>query len=60
MLKKVLNPNLGWLTPSGTFWGGGGGSKITPPYMKLVRIMLETWNFVRKYPCISSFRKCTF
>ena len=42
MLKKVLNPNLGWLTPSGTFWGGGGGSKITPHYMKLVRIMLET------------------
>ena len=35
------------------FWGKGrgGGAKITPtpPYLKLIRIMLKTWNLVRKY-----------
>ena len=45
-----INPNLGRLF-RGSFWGGGGvgvGSKITP-YLKLVRIMLGTWNLVDKY-----------
>ena len=36
-------------------WGGGGGGKNTPPppsRLKLIRIMLETWNLVRKYTYI--------
>ena len=47
------------------FAGGGGGEgagvrgKITP-CLKLFRIMLETWNLVRKYTHIISFRKYTF
>ena len=42
----------------GSFWGGEEG-KITP-CLKLVRIMLETWNLLRKYTHIFSFRKYTF
>ena len=38
-------------------WRGGG--KITP-FLKLIRIMLETWNLARKYTRIFSFRKYTF
>ena len=34
--------------------------KITPSSLKLVRIMLETWNLVRKYKHICSFIKYTF
>ena len=30
------------------------------PCLKLVRIMLETWNLVRKYTRIFGFRKYTF
>ena len=42
-----------------------GGGKITPPppihpRLKLVRIILETWNLVRKFTPICSFRKYTF
>ena len=36
-----------------------GGCKITP-CLKLVRIMLETWNLGRKCTHICSFRKYTF
>ena len=65
----ILYPNLGGLF-RGSFWGGGGGSKIgggwgvekfapPPPRLKLVRIMLETANLARKYKSICSFRKYT-
>ena len=37
-----------------------GESKVTPSCLKIVRIMLETWNLVRKYTHICSFRKYTF
>ena len=37
-----------------------GGSKIIPHCLKLVRIMLETSNLVRKYTHICRFRKYTF
>ena len=44
----TVNPNLGGLF-KGLFRGVvGGGGKITP-YLKLVIIMLETWNLVHKY-----------
>ena len=39
---------------------GGGGDKITPPCLKLIRIMLETSNLQRKYTPNCSFRKYTF
>ena len=39
--------------------GGDGGGKITL-CLKLIRIMLETWNLVHKYTGIRSFRKYTF
>ena len=44
-----FNPNLGRLF-KGPFWSGGegGGGKITP-CLKLIRVMLESWNLVRKY-----------
>ena len=32
----------------------------TPPFLKLVTIMLEAWNLVRKYTHMFSFRKYTF
>ena len=57
-VKWCLNPNLGGLF-RGSFWGGGGGRGITL-CLKLVRMMLETWNFVRKFAHICSFRKYTF
>ena len=61
-----LNSNLGGLF-RGSFWGvyvcvgvgGEGGLKLSP-CLKLVRIMLETWNLVREYKHIYSFRKYTF
>ena len=37
----------------------GGGGKITLPVLKLVRILLETWNLARKYARICRFRKYT-
>ena len=40
-------------------WGGDVGVKL-PPCLKLVRIVLETWNLVRKFTHICSFRKYTF
>ena len=54
--KEGFNPNLGEI-----FWGSFWvwGSKITP-CLKLVRIMLETWNMARRYTDVSSFRKYTF
>ena len=61
-IKKVnkINPNLGGLFRGLVcFEVGGGGCKITP-YLKLVRIMLETSNLACKYTDICSFRKYTF
>ena len=42
----------------GSFWGGWG-RKITP-CLKLVRIMLETWNLIRKFTRTCTFRNYTF
>ena len=42
------------------FGMGVGWDKITSPCLKLVRVMLETWNLVRMYTHKCSFRKCTF
>ena len=36
------------------------GGKITPACLKLIRIMWEAWNLVRKYTDTCSFRKRTF
>ena len=55
---KMFNPNLVRVF-GGSFWGGGGGGKITP-CLKPVRIMLETSYLPRKYTPICSFRKYTF
>ena len=54
---NIINPNLGGLF-RGLFWEGGGVK--LPPYLKLVRITLETSNLARKYTPICSFRKYTF
>ena len=44
----IFNSNLGGFLRV-SFWGAQGeGLKVTP-CLKLVRIMLETWNLVRKY-----------
>ena len=40
--------------------GGGGGGKNNPPFLKLVRIMLETSNLAHKYTHTFRFRKYTF
>ena len=40
-------------------WGMGVLPPLPHPCLKLVRIMLETWNLVRKYIHICSFRKYT-
>ena len=40
-------------------WGGGGDGKITP-CLKRVRILLETWNLVRKYTYIYILRNIPF
>ena len=37
----------------------GGGGKITRPVLKLVRILLETWNLAHKYARICRLRKYT-
>ena len=51
-----LDPNLvGFFR--GLFWGGW---EDYPLFVKVVRIILETWNLVRKYAQICSFRKFTF
>ena len=42
---NVFNPNLGGLF-RGSFWGVG---VKTTPCLKIVRVMLETWNLVWKY-----------
>ena len=49
-----FNPTLGGLFRGCSFWGEGGGG------LEFVRIMLETWNLVRKYTPICSFRKYNF
>ena len=55
-VKWCLNSNLGGLF-RGSFWDGtGAGGKITP-CLKLVKIMLETWNFVLKFVHICSLAK---
>ena len=50
---------VGFLLVRFDVYRGGRGGKITP-CLKLVRIMLETSNLVRKYTRICSFRKYTF
>ena len=55
-LWQDLNPNMGGLF-RGLFRGGDGWIS---PCLKLVRIMLETWNLVHKYTHIYSFRKKIF
>ena len=55
-LWQDLNTNMGGLF-RGLFQGGDGWIS---PCVKLVRIMLETWNLVHKYTHIYSFRKKTF
>ena len=59
--KKYIKPNLCWPF-RGLFLGEG--SKIMPqptptPCLKIVRIMLKTWNFLCKYTHVCSFRKYT-
>ena len=53
-----LNPNLGGLF-RGLFWGGRG-IKLPSPYLKIIRIKLETWNLVCKHTHVFNFRKYTF
>ena len=55
-LWQDLNTNMGGLF-RGLFQGGDGWIS---PCVKLVRIMLETWNLVHKYTHIYSFRKKNF
>ena len=50
---------IGWRWHGVQFEVGGRWGKMTP-FLKLVRIIIETWNFVRKYTHIFSFRKYTF
>ena len=57
-VSNTIKSNLGGLF-RGPVWGGGGAITL-PSCLKLVRIMLETWNLVRKYTNICSFRKYTF
>ena len=52
---SAFNSNLGGVH----FEVGEGGLKL-PLGLKLVRIMLETWNLAGKYTHICSFRKYTF
>ena len=52
--RPFVNPNLGGLFRG---WFCSGGVKLP---LKLVRITLGTWNLVRKYTHIYSFRKYTF
>ena len=40
--------------------GRGGTTPPPPPRLKVVRIMLESWNLARNYTAICSFRKYTF
>ena len=62
-VRVIINGTTGTLT---LIWVGSlgvhvkvGGSKITP-CLKLVRIMLEIRNLVRKYAQTFNFRKNTF
>ena len=62
LFEKVVNSLiLIWVGFLVFFWGDGGseegeGGKFTP-CLKLVRIMLETWNLVYKYTHTFSLRK---
>ena len=56
----MFNPLiLNWVGFLGVRFEVGERGKITP-CLKLVGIMLETWNLAGKYTHISSFRKYTF
>ena len=55
LMKQYLNPNLGE-SFKGLFYGGREVLKL-PTSLKLVRIMLETSNLLRKYTLISSSKK---
>ena len=58
-----LNPILGVFFRGLFFARGRGGGKIIPHhlcYLKLLWIILETWNLVHKYTHICIFRKYTF
>ena len=52
-----FNPNLGGLF-RGSFCGRREGE--LPPFLKLVRIILQNYNLVRKYTHIFSCKKYTF
>ena len=52
---KLFKPNLG-----GLFWAHFEVLGVKLPPLKLVRIMLETWNLVCKYTHMRDFRKYTF
>ena len=54
-----INPSLSGLF-RGSFWLEGGGRGEITPCLKLVSIMVETWNLVSKYTHIPSFRKYNF
>ena len=57
-----INPNLGGLF-RGPLWDVRERVKLPlppRPYLKLVRIMLESWKLARKYTHICNFRKYTF
>ena len=56
---NITNPNPGGLLGVRFEVGGRVGGKITP-CLKLVRIMIENWNLVRKYRSICSFGKFSF
>ena len=53
---SIFNLNLGGLF-KGSFWSGRG---VKTPCLKLVKIMLESWNLVSNYKHIFSFRKYSF
>ena len=55
LMKQCLNPNLGE-SFKGLLYGGREVLKL-PTSLKLVRIMLETSNLLRKYTLISSSKK---
>ena len=58
--KKDINPNLAGLFRVCFEVVVGKITPLPPPYLKLVRIMLETWNLVCMYTHKLSFRKYTF
>ena len=60
LLTSVVNRNLGFVFRGFVLKLRGEGVKLPSHCLKLVRIMLETSNLLRKYTRISSFRKYAF